>query len=798
MPNKTSRITHLFFTLLFFNFITSIAQNQNHPIVITGRVLEKSSNQPLPYATIVVKDISTKKPLEGTSSDENGNFKITSKSSSVYVEVSFMGYKPKLFKNLDTSTKFIDLGKITLEENSQALGEVTIRAEKSKTEFKLDRKVFNVGKDISSTGASALEVLNNVPSVDVNIEGQISLRGNNGVQILINGKPSILTEEGSNALGTITADMIDSIEVITNPSAKYDAEGTTGILNIILKKNNKKGVNGSISVNIGEPENHSIGLSLNRRTEKFNLFTQLGMGYRSLPFDNKSTNSNLNTKTSVTSFGKNYRNETFYNITLGTDYHINDNNVVTLSGNFAYEIEEQPSRTDFELFNNNILTSKWFRTEITDATNPKWQYELQYKKEFKNNKKHALLFSAQGRFFGKDQDSQFNNIEVSGTVNDVNQIANTTFKQEDYTFKLDYTNPISEKFTLETGSQYVINDVGNNYAVRDSINGVWVLNPGLTNDFDYDQKVFGIYGTGAYEYDKWGLKLGLRVEDTNLKTFLANTNTKNTQKYTDVFPSAHTSYKLTENTSLQLGYSRRIFRPRLWDLNPFFNVRNNYNIYTGNPNLQPEYTNSYEVTGIFPIGKATINSSIYNRYTTSVIERVLLTNTSNITTRKPINIGTNNALGFEINGKYAPTKKLSFNANFNLNTFKREGVFEQQSFNFNGSRWDTKLTSKVNLPADIDVEVTGRYQSAFKALQGNYNDFYQLNLGIRKKILKGKAVVNLGIRDIFASRYFEYTVNTPDIYLYNRRQRGRFMTLGFSYGFGKGEAMTYSGGRRRF
>ncbi len=210
-----------------------------------------------------------------------------------------------------------------LQENMQQLPEVEVVGDVSRTRFELDKRVFTVGEDLSSTGASALEVLNNVPSVNVSIEGVVSLRGSAGVQILIDGKPSILADGQSNALGTITADMIESVEVITNPSAKYDAAGTAGILNIVLKKEEQKGLNGSVSVNTGWPENHSVGVSLNRRTQKFNLFTQMGIGYRSLPRYEESINADRLGGSTIQSEGTSYRNETFYNITLGTDYHIN-------------------------------------------------------------------------------------------------------------------------------------------------------------------------------------------------------------------------------------------------------------------------------------------------------------------------------------------------------------------------------------------------------------------------------------------------------------------------------------------
>ena len=429
--------------------------------------------------------------------------------------------------------------------------------------------------------------------------------------------------------------MIESIEVITNPSAKYEASGTAGILNIILKKEEKEGWNGSISANTGTPDNHSMGISLNRRTEKFNLFTQMGVGYRSLPRDNRAINTNLISNEEIFSNGTAYRDEMFYNITLGTDYHINERNVLTLSGNFAYEIEDQPSETNFKFFDsNNTLVSSWLRNETTEATNPKYQYEFNYKKEFKNSKEHTLQLSALGSFFGKEQSSQFTNSTLSGEDPDSDQQTETEFQQAEYTFKADYTNPITTEYTLEAGGQYVINDVGNDYEVRDFINGNYVINPNLTNNFEYDQKVLGVYITGSYELEKWGVKLGLRVENTDLSTWLTNTNAYNSRNYIDYFPSLHTSYKINDNVSLQAGYSKRIFRPRLWDLNPFFNIRNNFNIRRGNPNLQPEYTDSFELTGIYKIGKASFSSSIYHKYTTEVVERVS-TFIDNVTTTTP-------------------------------------------------------------------------------------------------------------------------------------------------------------------
>ncbi|MEP3838527.1 MAG: TonB-dependent receptor [Algibacter sp.] len=783
----------LLLLILFFGCHKFYAQNNQ--LIITGKVLEGNNASPIEYATISILDNDSKKPLTGTISSPDGNFTLKTNETNFYIEVSFMGFETKTINQFDIVKNTINLKTITLLEDNQALDEVLIRAEKSQTEFKLDKRVFNVGLDLSSTGASSLEVLNNIPSVNVNIEGEISLRGSQGVQILINGKPSVLASADGNALGSITADMIEKIEVITNPSAKYDAEGTSGIINIIIKKSEKRGINGSATLNFGIPNSNSFGLSVNKRTEKFNLFSQFGFGIRTYPNKTESINRDLEDDITVSSTGDGDFNEKFGNILIGTDYHINDFNVVTLSGSYAYEIEDQNSITNYyQTDATNTITDSWLRNELTEADNPKLRYELQYKKSFKRHADQSLLFSALGNSFRKDQFSDFENTIIIGDDEDFKQKTRTDYTLSDYTFKLDYTHPFLEKYTIETGSQYVINSVSNDFAVSDLENGTWVNNPDLTNVFDFEQNVLGVYTTAAYEGDVWGLKLGFRLEHTNLSTLLQTTNESNGKDYTNLFPSIHTSYKINDDFSIQAGYSKRIRRPGLRELNPFSNIKNNFSIFTGNPNLQPEYTDSYEITSINKLGKASLNFSVYNRYTTDVVERIS-TFENNVSISTPENIGTNTTTGFEANGKYAPANWFSFNGDFNINYFSRKGVFETTNFDFNGNQWSASLTTKFKLPADFDLELSGDYQSKFKTIQTEVADNLYADLGLRKKILKGKVILNLSVRDVFASRISKTTTSQTDFYLFNSRQRGRFVSFGVSYGFGKGEAMQFSGQR---
>lgn len=781
--------------LAFFSPGLELQAQNSGPVQVKGTVLS-AERQPVEFATVVILRMPGGEAVEGTTTDTEGRFTLNTTEADFEVEVRYLGFLSRNLPGSGARNGLLDLGEIVLYENLQVLDEVVVRTERSQMEFKLDKRVFNVGSDLSSSGASALEVLNQVPSVTVNMEGQVSLRGSQGVQILINGKPSVMASSEGKALGTITADMIERIEVITNPSAKYEAEGSSGIINIVLKKEENRGLNGSVTLNTGVPHNHSLGLSLNRRADRFNLFSQLGAGYRSVPTDNRNINRDLNTGTIIRSTGRDYRNEYFYTLILGTDYHIDERNVITLSGNYTYEVEDQPSRTTFQLLDaGEVVLSDWLRVEETQATNPKWQYDLQYKRTFSDHKDHVLLLSAIGNFFGKDQASEFFNTTLSGSRPDARQETRTDFGETRYTFNLDYTRPFSKALTTEAGLQYQLNDVSNDFAVLDLIGGEWVENPAFTNVFEWRQGVLGAYATGAWEGKKWGVKGGLRVEHTDLFTRLEQTGETNDRNFTNLFPSLHSSYKFTDRLQVQAGYSRRIFRPRLWDLNPFFNIRNDFTIRAGNPDLQPQFTDAYELTTVFIAEKWSTNLGLYYRYTTDVVERVL-TVTDNVNLSRPENIGTDATTGLEVNGKYTPTDWLSFSGDFNYNLFRQRGEFQGTNFDFEANRWFSRVVGRLKLPADLEGEVTWEYQSGYRNVQQDVSPFSVVNLGVRKKLMRGKAVVNLSVRDLFITRIQESLASQPDFNVYGWSRRGRFVTLGFSYGFGKGEAMVFSGGRR--
>ncbi|MCL3781389.1 TonB-dependent receptor [Prolixibacteraceae bacterium JC049] len=758
---------------------------------LLGKVLEKGSAHPIEYATIAV--FKNDKLITGGVSGVDGTFLLELKEPEVDVKVSFMGYESVTIKQVKINKGQFNLGEIFLKNTQSQLQDVVVRAEKSKTVFKLDKKVFNVGKDLTSAGGTAMDILNNVPSVDVSIEGTISLRGNSSVQILINGKPSVMAS--SKTLGTITADMIEKVEVVTNPSAKFDAEGRNGIINIILKKNEKKGLNGAITANVGTPDNHSVGLSLNRRTEKWNLFTQMGVGYRTFLSESYSKNINriAEQQPQIIANGEAEKNEQFYNFILGADYHINKWQTISLSGHYGYEAEDENSTTNYEQSTLESSTvNRFLRKEETESTNPKWQYELNYKKEFEDNKKRSLTASATGSYFGKDKSSVFTN---SGTLaNSVlnNEKVDNDFYDAEYNFQADYVHPFTEETTFEGGLKYNINVAQTDLDRFAQVDDNWQLDANQSNRFNYQRNIAAAYSTYAYENKRWGIKIGLRVEHEYTNSYLENSPKKKSNN-THLFPSLHSSLKFDNEFSLQLGYSRRIRRPHLWHLNPFLSYRDPLNISKGNSELEPGLSNAIEFTAIKVFKNGSLNGSLFYTENNNEIERITELN-GNVRTTMPMNVGKSKDKGVEINGKWEPLKWLSFLMEGNYTGYTRTGQYKDQNFDFSSSYWSARFTTKFKLPYDIDIEYRHRYRSKYKGLQSTSSAVSYADFGIRKQLLKKKAVLHLSVKDVFNTRKHENETDLPSFYSFNTSQHSkRIIVLGLSFGFGKGETMEYSG-----
>ena len=567
--------TNVLFAIFAITLLSAFSQKPKNPqITITGIIIDSNTKEPLEYATVVLKDVKTKQ-LSGGITDENGNFNVKANPGTYDISFEFISFKTVTISNKYID-KSLDFGTIKLSEDSNTLDEVVIIAEKSTVEIRLDKRIYNVGKDMTVRGGSASDVLDNVPSVDVDVEGNVSLRGNENVRILIDGKPSALVGlSGTDALRQLPADAIEKVEVITSPSARYDAEGTAGILNIILRKGVATGLNGSINTTIGNPTEYRVGSNINLRTKKINFFTNLGYRNSSGPgefFTNLSTLENGIINSSRIEDRKFERNRDGYNINLGLEYFINKKSSITGTYFFRDSDNKNLSTNNIRVFDaNGLLNTSDIRVQDEDEIDTTSQFSLNYTNNI-NSSGHKLTIDFQY------SDSQ--EIETA-FINDSLALENniTTEDSKNTLIQTDYVLPIGENTQFEIGYRGEFEDLTSDFLVTRTP----ALDYNPSNNLVFKQHVNAIYSQFGSKINNFSYLLGLRTEITDVKVRLTNTNENFDYKYTELFPTINIGFERTEDQSFTVGYSRRLRRPRFWYLNPFESRSSQNVIYKGNP-----------------------------------------------------------------------------------------------------------------------------------------------------------------------------------------------------------------------
>lgn len=800
--NKTS----LFFVVLIFTFLNVFSQKpQNIQISIIGNIVDSKTNEPLEYATIVLNNQKTKQ-LSGGITDEKGNFNIKVNPGIYDISFEFISFKTIKLPN-KTINSSINFGTIKLSEDSDKLDEIVIIAEKSTVEIRLDKRIYNVGKDMTVKGGSASDVLDNVPSVDVDVEGNVSLRGNENVRILIDGKPSALVGlSGTDALRQLPADAIERVEVVTSPSARYDAEGTAGILNIILRKGVAKGFNGSMNATVGDPKQYRIASNVNYRTKKVNFFTNLGYRNSSGPgkyltnltiFENESLNS---LRIEDRDFE---RNRNGYNINLGLEYFLSDKSSIT--GTYFYRDSDNQnlSTNNISVFDiNNVLEFSDVRVQNEDEIDKTSQISLNYTNNI-NNSGHKLTIDI--------QHSDSEEIEAA-LIEDSLALENniTSEKSNNTLIQTDYVLPIGESMQFELGYRGDFQDLNSNFLV----NRTPELDFNPSNNLIFKQNVNAIYSQFGSKINKFSYLLGLRTEITDVKVRLTNTNENFDYNYSELFPTVNFGFERTENQSFTLGYSRRLRRPRYWYLNPF-ESRNSQNIiYKGNPGLIPTFTNSFDLGFLQKIGKLTLNSSIYYQHSINAIQRVsrdeirLLDGVNQvITIREPINLASEDRYGFELTANYNPSKKVRFSGSFNVFQQESKGIYEYNKFtvddlsgaisstpeiqdlgNINSS-WFSRFNATFSLPWDMQMQNRLSYRGPRYTAQSESKGIFSTNVAISKDLFSEKGTLVLNVSDLFNSRKWKSTNFNPNkenptsINYQESQWRVRQVSLNFTYRF---------------
>ncbi len=766
-------------------------------LTIKGKVVDASTTSALEFATISIFSKKDTSLLGGGISDIDGMFSFESKAGPSFAEIEFLGYEKMVIDpvpfdrdKMKAGDFNVDMGTIKVSEGGLLLEEVEVRAEKSETQFSLDKRIFNVGKDLANRGGSAVDILDNVPSVTVDIEGEVSLRGSTGVRILIDGKPSnFANAENGNSLRQIPANLIERVEVVTNPSARYEAEGTAGIINIVLKKDKRSGFNGSFDLNGGWPTRAGVGANLNYRKGKVNLFGSYGLNYRENPgigavyqevYDDATTYiSDQSRSSNRAGLSNSFR--------FGADYFISEKE--SLTGAFSYRLSDESNLSTY-LYDDFLNTTSNFlgrttRTDDESEDESALEYSLNYTKEF-SSRDHKLEISARYSDDVETEGSIFEErFRPDGGVESpaLDQRSGNQEGERRWNFRMDYVKPLGKDHQYEFGLNTSLRNISNEYLIEELQDGSWENLTNLSNDFNYDENIYAAY----FQYgnklgEKFNYQLGLRSEYSDINTELLQTNETNPRTYFSLFPSAFLNYKFSEANAIQVSYSRRVRRPRFWYLNPFLSFSDNRNIFAGNPNLDPTFTDSYEINYLNFFNKATLTSGIYYRYSTGVIERIREVFPDGTSKTTPENLSTRNDYGFEMTFNYFALKWLRLDANANVFYQLTDGTNIDDSFEAEAVSFNSRLTSRFSF-WDSDLQIRANYRAPRATVQGRNRSMTSIDIGWSKDFLPSKDLtLTLSVRDLLNTRLRRYENFGPDFYSIGEFQwRSRSFNLAANY-----------------
>ncbi|MFK7922885.1 MAG: TonB-dependent receptor [Bacteroidia bacterium] len=792
MSTKFFLSCFIYFSFLIGTPVSLLAQNAK--VNVKGKVMDADSRSVLEYATVTLRSLPDSTVRAGIVTDAKGKFNLAVIPGRYLMQVEFLGYESRQLPAFDLSLDQdpYNAGEIYLQQGATTLDAVEITSEKSQVEFALDKKIFNVGQDINRIGGNAADILDNIPSVTVDVDGNVQLRGSSNVRILVNGRPSGLTGVSSaDALAQFPANMIERVEIITNPSARYEAEGSAGIINIVLKKEQRQGWNGIFSVNTGWPHNHGASVNLNYRREKVNFFVNYGVRYRSSPGRSRLTQEIYKgDSTFVLDQISNFTRGGLSNsIRLGTDFFINPKNTLTAAIIYRIGQDFNDGRIEYQDFGyQNILQSVDVRTTAETEDESNLDYNLNYKKTF-DKKGHEwtadLIYSSGAETESMNaQNNLFNaNYQSLGEAAVLQRINNSELERE-LVLQTDYVQPIGENGKFEAGYRTGIRRITNDYLTEefDNQTQLWERLGFVSNQFEYDEDIHATYAIYGNKYDKFSYQLGLRGEYSNITTRLIETAERNDKNYFNLFPSAHFTYEFANENSVQLGYSRRVRRPRFWDLNPFFTFMNPLFIRSGNPDLNPEFTHAMDLSYLKYWDKASLSTGIYYRHTDGVIQRITTVDELGVSRSMPQNLAVSRDMGLELSLSYEAVKWWRLNASSNL--FRGSLIDPTFTTELNRSyfSWTARMNSQFKLPHDIEAQIQANFRGAQQTAQGTRRAFVYTDFGINKDVLDGKATVNFRVRDIFNSgiyRYETFGEGFSQSGVYQRRQRT--FTLGFAY-----------------
>ncbi|MCI9843950.1 TonB-dependent receptor domain-containing protein [Flavobacterium pectinovorum] len=784
--------------LKFFLFallgVIATAQAQNTGTV-SGKIIEKSNNTPIAYATVSIKD--NGKVVSGANTDDNGDFTIKNLALKSYtIEIQYIGFRKYIGSVILSDNKKTATVNISLEEEATQLKGVNIVAERSTIEQKIDRKVINVGKDLTTAGASASDIMNNIPSVNVDQDGKLSLRGNENVRVLIDGRPSNI--DPAQLLKQIPSTSIKKIELITNPSAKYNPEGMSGIINIVLHKNTNTGFNGTYSggITFGQTAKYNQSLDLNYKTGKVNFFGNVGQNFGTFFNDGfiKRADQDITQNLDILNDNDSY----LYKI--GMDYLINDHNTISFYTNQNKSNNKGFVNTDIDYNNvSNSDVSNIFQKSRYWGPDQVGTYNLAYKHIFKKEG-HTLDFEAN---YSDNKETQYASFDTKTTNldNSTNSIIYDDFTKgtrQLSTLNIDYVNPFNEKTTFEAGAEARITRTDNDYITK---------NPGVPAaerilNYTYDTDIYSAYVTFAQKFTKFSYQVGARFESYKAA---ANSNfgkDKFDDDYITLYPSAYLTYNLNEKNVLQLSYSRRVDRPSLEQTKPIREFSTPLVTSLGNSDLRPQFTNSVELNYTKTLEKGSFTAGVFVRSINDQISRILYPDDADPSGEKQImtyaNYDHNTAYGFEVSFNYKITKWWDISPSIDFSSINQEGIVFKYDDTKNPktfpeerkvtvAAFNGRMNSNFKVNKRLSFLVFGFYRGAVEGIQNDSHEMYKIDMGSRYTLLDNKMNLSLRFNDVFNTMKYAFDTNYP------YPQSGQFswesqtIYLGLTYNFGGGK-----------
>lgn len=790
-----------FFVLWFAAVPSGAAWAQETAGTISAVVVDEESKEPVGFASAALLSQPSESYVSGMQTVDDGKILFSDVVPGTYlIRVTYIGYENYLTAPVSVEAgQHVSLGDILLKASGELLDEVVVEGTPPPMQLGIDRKIFNVAQSTISVGGNASDLLSNVPSLQVDMDGSVSLRGSSSVRVLINGRESSLGGgDITQLLQALPADMIERVEVVTNPSSKFDAEGQSGIINIVLKEDRKIGLNGSLSASAGSYDNYRAGLNMNYRGDKLNYFGGYHFNRRNSVGDGFNSTRQFSTESITENRSGSNHTGLNHNIRLGADYFLTDKTLIGVSGSVSLR-DNQRNEDMFYSYLNHVIDGTSDRTSRQGEDDLGFDVDLDFEHKFE---REGEVLSASFDY-GNDSEEGSNRFDQVFTDNDRTddrRINDTREGGKSVRVHIDYVRPLGDDSKFEAGYRTSIRRADEEQRSRyfDVTRDAFVTDYDLTNDFDMDNSVHALYANYQNKItERLGFQVGLRAEQANLKTDYtsfdpnipeADRNARGKLDYFRVYPSVFLTHEFGDQNQLQLNYTRRVSRPRGWQVNPFVDVSDPMNISQGNPNLLPEDIHAFELSYAKFWEDITLTSSVYFRRVNDVVQPIIteVEGQDGVTFSQWDNISRNESSGMELISSIKFTDDIDVMANANLYYSKFYGSAEHHIDPTDGLNWNANLTANYRIMPWLSAQARGEYRAPRVMAQGKGIEQFVVDAGVRWDVLNRKGSIMFNVRDLLNQRRWGGYTQTDQFYrYYESRWMRRMFMLSFTYRFGQ-------------